>query len=174
MATSVMTFNKIRQLKDEGLRAPAGVGADREGIETVEPSEIAMLLPIGSYKGYGISMVVEILCSLLTGMPYGPHIPKMFEAPMNAKRHLGHFVTATRIDCFQDLGLFRKRLSKMMNEIRREPRLDKDVPIQVAGDPEKRIARERNKHGIPLMPNEMKALSAIGLEYGMSLNVKRR
>ena len=138
MATSVVTFNKIRRLRDEKMSAPASVGANKDGIETTDPNEITMLLPVGGYKGYGLSMVVEILCGLFTGMPYGPHIPKMFEAPMSAKRFLGQFVIAIRIDCFQDKEVFKKRLSEMMKELRNEPSLDKNIPVQVAGDPEKK------------------------------------
>src|SRR3989338_7446559 len=68
MSTSMVTFNKIRQWREEGVTAPNGVGADENGSETTDPNEITMLLPIGGYKGYGLSMLVEILTSLLTGM----------------------------------------------------------------------------------------------------------
>lgn len=167
MATSVVTFNKVRQWREEKKPAPPGIGADKEGRETTDPDRITMLLPIGGYKGYGLSMVVEILCSLLTGMPYGPHIPKMFEAPMSEKRFLGHFISAIRIDCFQDKDAFKKRLSLMISELRKEPRIDKNVPVQVAGDPEKRNVAERIKKGIPLKSNEFEAFKKIGDEYGI-------
>ncbi|MDR4508757.1 MAG: Ldh family oxidoreductase [Candidatus Brocadiaceae bacterium] len=170
MATSIVTFNKIRQLRDEGLPAPAGVGANRDGIETTNPHEITTLLPVGGYKGYGLSMVVEILCSLLTGMPYGPHIPKMFEAPMNAKRFLGHFVTAMRIDCFQEKETFKERLSAMIKEIKNEPVLDTENAIQVAGEPEQKNYAERTKNGIPLKMTEYEAFQRISKEYNTELS----
>lgn len=169
MATSIFTFNKIKQLREEGLLAPAGVGADSEGIETTDPGEIAALLPIGGYKGYGLSMAVEILCSLLTGVAYGPHIPKMFEAPMSEKRFLGHFIIAMRIDRFQDKDLFKERLSKMMNEIRSEPPLDKDVPVMVAGDPEKKIAKVRQAEGIPIKRDLLETFVNIGKVYEVDI-----
>lgn len=174
MATSVVSFNKIRQLREEELTAPDGAGADSEGIETTNPDEIKMLLPIGGYKGYGLSMAMEILCSLLTGMPYGPHIPKMFEAPMDKKRFLGHFIIAIRIDCFQDKDIFKERLSLLINELRSEPPLDKSIPIRVAGDPEKRNAEERNKKGIPLKPAEYETFKKIGKEYGVNFDFKEK
>jgi len=165
MATSIVTFNKIKQLRDEGKEAPVGVGADKDGVETTDPNEITTLLPIGGYKGYGLSMMVEILCSLLTGAPYGPHIPKMFEAPMTEKRFLGHFISAIRIDCFQDKETFKERLSGMMHEIRNEPLSDKNVPIKVAGDPEKETVGNRGKTGIPVEESLFKALLKISKEY---------
>lgn len=169
MATSVVTFNKIRQLREEGLPAPAGVGANKEGIETTNPNDITMLLPFGGYKGYGLSMVIEILCSLLTGMPYGPYIPKMFEAPMSQRRFLGQFIIAMRIDCFQDKEVFKERLSVMMKELRNEPSIDGNVSVQVAGDPEKRSYVERMKKGIPLKPLEYEAFQVMSKEYNIKL-----
>ena len=170
MATSVVTFNKIRQLREARAPAPSGVGADKDGVETTNADDIMMLLPIGGYKGYGLSIMIEILCGLLTGMPYGPHIPKMFEAPMSAKRMLGQFVLAIRIDCFQNVDVFKRRMAAMVRELRNEPPIDKNVPVQVAGDPEKRVVMERLKHGIPLRENEYKALEKLGAEYGIELN----
>lgn len=169
MATSVVTFNKIRQLREEGLPAPSGVGADREGVETADPDKITMLLPIGGYKGYGLSAVIEILCGLLTGMPYGPHIPKMFEAPMSQRRFLGQFIIAMRIDCFQDKAVFKRRLKELADELRSEPSMDRDMPVQVAGDPEKKEAALRIKKGIPLKRAEFIALKNIGKECGAKL-----
>lgn len=168
MATSTVTFNKIRQWREEGVSAPPGVGANHEGEETTDPHEITALFPIGGYKGYGLSMAIEILCSLLSGMPYGPHIAKMFEAPLSQKRFLGHFISAIRIDCFQDVRLFKSRLSTMMNELRREPRYDPNIPVQVPGDPEKQTARQRATEGIPLASAEFESLSKIAKECDVS------
>lgn len=172
MATSIVTFNKIKQLREEKKQAPEGVGADKDGAETTDPNKITTLLPVGSYKGYGLSMMVEILCSLLTGMPYGPHIPKMFEAPMNEKRFLGHYVSAMRIDCFQEKDVFKKRLSEMIREIRNEPAFDANTPIQVAGDPEKIKTEKRKKEGIPLARNIYDMFICIGRDYGIDLRGK--
>jgi ureidoglycolate dehydrogenase (NAD+) len=167
MATSVVTFNKIRQLRENGLKAPSSVGADSRGVETTDAGEIAMLLPIGGYKGYGISMMIEILCSLLTGMPYGPHIPKMFEAPMSQKRFLGQFIIAMRIDRFCGKSEFKKRLSMMMKELRNEPAMVKHIPVRVAGDPEKANSAERLKKGIPLGRKEYEAFKDIAEKYNI-------
>ena len=169
MATSMITFNKVKQLRQAKTLAPAGAGADASGVETTDPNQITMLLPSGGYKGFGLSMMVEILCSMLTGMPYGPYLSKMFAAPINEKRFLAHFITAIRIDCFQDKKVFKNRLSMMMNEIRKGSALDVNTPVQVAGDPEKKTALHRTRHGITLDDAEYASLKAAGKEYGIEL-----
>ena len=165
MATSHMTFNKVKQFGQEGKELPEGIGFDQEGRETQNPEEVVMLAPIGGYKGYGLSMAIEILCGLLTGMQYGRHIPKMFEAPLSQKRFLGHFIIALRINCFQAMDVFKERFSHMIQELRNEPCMDTSNPIQMPGDPEKNIFRIRKKAGIPLSLEEYSVLQSIGQEY---------
>lgn len=170
MATSVVTFNKVRQWREMGQEAPPGTGADREGNETTSPHDMVMLSPFGGYKGFGLGFAIEMLCSILTGMPYGPNIPKMFEAPMNQKRFLGHFLIAMRIDSFQPIDLFKKRLSQLMNEIRREPRKNSDIPIQIAGDPEKNVFLERTQNGLPLSLRDYELFKKLGGQYQIDLD----
>ena len=55
----------------------------------------------------------------------------------------------------------------MMKELRNEPRFDKDIPIQVAGDLEKRSYAERCKKGIPLKLFEYGGFKKISEEYGV-------
>jgi len=169
MATSTITFNKVLQLREEERQAPNGSGADKNGIETNDPRKIVSLLPVGGYKGYGLSLMVEVLCALLTGMPFGPYIPRMYDAPIEEKRNLGHFFAAIRIDAFSDLDVFKGRIKKMVNELRDQTPCDPDVPVQVAGDPEKRICEERQKTGIPIGPVDVKFYMQAAIDYGIIL-----
>lgn len=167
MATSVITFNKVLQLREEDLLTPAGVGADAMGRETRDPHQIVNLLPVGGYKGYGLSLMVEVLCSLLTGAPFGPYIPRMYHAPIEAKRHLGHFFIALQIDAFVPLNIFKQRMQQLAEELRKSSPVDPDIPVQVAGDPEKRIAEKRKLSGIPLRGVDIEFFKQISDHYGI-------
>lgn len=170
MATTIYNFNKIKQLRDKKHHAPQGVGADLEGADTTDPEKISMLLPIGGYKGYGLGLMVEILCSIMTGMPFGPHIPSMYKAPLNEKRFLGHFISAIRIDCFQKEADFKRRLSELLSGLRNEPRADENIPVMVAGDPEKNTSSIRSKEGIPLKEAECETFRSLAAEYGIKFD----
>jgi len=172
MATTLFNFNKIKQFREKEARVPEGVGADENGKETTDPRRISMLLPAGGYKGYGLSLMVEVLCGILTGMPFGSHISSMYKAPMNERRMLGHFICAIRIDCFQDKKIFKRRMAELVKELRSQPPIDKNIPVQVAGDPEKKNAQIRGKEGIPLTHMEYEAFEKISREYGIALNVR--
>ncbi|MDD9303634.1 MAG: Ldh family oxidoreductase [Desulfobacter sp.] len=171
MATSIITFNAVRQLQERGEKAPENVGTDKNGIPTTNADEIKMLLPVGSYKGYGLSLMVEILCSMLTGMPYGPHISKMFES-IEQKRYLGQFVGAMNINGFIPVEEFKTRMAQMIDELRNAPRLDPDKSVMVAGDPEKIRFSDRSVKGIPVTPAELEGFQQLSITYGLGVDLE--
>ena len=138
MATSVVTWNKIKQCKEKGQKIPSGIGADKKGKATQNVGQVASLLPIGGYKGFGLSMMIEVFCSLLSSMPFGRDIVSMYKAPIHKKRHLGHFFVAINISDFVNINVFKRRCKQMMDEVRREPKIFRRGVIMVSGDPEKR------------------------------------
>lgn len=171
MATSVITFNRVLQLREEGRFAPHGTGADEAGNETTDPHKISNLLPVGGYKGYGLSLMVEILCALLSGMPFGPDIPRMYDAPIGDKRNLGHFFIAIRIDAFVKTDVFMRRMRDLARRLRSEPSLDSDRSVQVMGDPEKKIAGVREEKGIPLRDVDVDFFERAARDYGFDFRV---
>ena len=52
----------------EGEKLPGEYAADEQGNPTSDPNLARSLLPIGTYKGYGLAAMGEILCGVLTGM----------------------------------------------------------------------------------------------------------
>jgi len=170
MATSITTFNEIRRLRETGGTAPEGVGADSEGRPSTDPNQITMLTPVGGYKGYGLSLMVEILCSIMTGMNYGPHISKMFEKLEN-KRHLGQFVSSLNISAFQEVDVFKERMSLLVNELRNEPTLEPGKQVMVADDPQKRNFARRSKEGIPVTEAELAQFRKLNETYKLNVEL---
>jgi len=165
MATSAITFNRVMQHKESNSQIPTDSVADADGNPTTDPDKAKYLLPIGDYKGYGLSMMVDVFCSLLSGMPCGIDVSEMYSGKMSKRRHLGHFFTAMRVDCFEEISVFKRRLADMMKALRSEPRRDKDVPVQVPGDPEKKIAEIRTKEGIPVSRQLLDSFVQLGKNY---------
>jgi LDH2 family malate/lactate/ureidoglycolate dehydrogenase len=164
-APSFITWNRVRQYREEDKEVPPGIIVDANGNETMNPHEATQLFPIGGYKGFGLAMVVDILCGLLTGMPVGRDISNMFKDPISQKRFLGQFYMAIRIDAFQPLKLFKERTKKMMDDIRSEPLKDENSKVMVPGDPEKRNFADRIKNGIPLKEHDLQAFRAVAERY---------
>lgn len=166
-STTQMSANKIRVYGEHGLELPPLCGADEQGNETRVPGEVVQLLPIGDYKGFGIAMIVDILCGLLSGMPVGDSISDMFNDPLSQKRLLGQFYGALRIDVFEDPDRFKARLQDLAERIRRQPRRDPDTPVQVPGDPEKAFQADREADGIPITEKDLAQLKSVAMELGI-------
>jgi len=167
MATSLVSWNKIIQFKENGEAIPDGWGYNSNGIETNDPEKVVSLVPIGNYKGFGLSMFVDIFCSLLTGMPYGPDICRMYADPIEQKRMLGHFFIAIDVKSFQNIDLFKDRLKTMMDAVRNGPPMNSESKIMVPGDPEKKNYEIRIKKGIPLDRTTFEAFHRIADELNI-------
>jgi ureidoglycolate dehydrogenase (NAD+) len=149
MATSVLSMHAVRsRLRTGGLLAP-GQGYDADGKETRDPAAVRCLGPIGGYKGFGLGMMVELLCGVLSGGPVGPEIIPIGER-LDTPRCLSQFFMAVDISRFHDPRMFAQRLQSIADAVRALPRVDPDVPVMIPGDPEKHCLRQRLVTGIPV------------------------
>ena len=121
MATATVSWNRVLNYRRTGEPLPSGWAADATGLDTADAGAAAMLQPLGGYKGFGLGMAVEILCSLLADGPAGSEILPMFTAPLTAKRHLSHFFLAVRVDAFVAAERFAERLADLARRLRAAP-----------------------------------------------------
>jgi LDH2 family malate/lactate/ureidoglycolate dehydrogenase len=66
-ATSVIAMGRVQQLKREGLPLPPMAALDRFGKPTTDAHQAVSLLPFGAHKGYGLSLIDEIIGALVGG-----------------------------------------------------------------------------------------------------------
>lgn len=160
MACSLITWNKLKMKRTEGVSVPAGVAADENGIETLDPESASCLMPIGGYKGYGLASMVDVLCGVYTGMPFGRQIPSMYGSPIDQPRNLGQFYMVLRCDGVIDQAAFVNRMQEMTSEVRLEPSASTGT-VMLPGDKEIQEARRRRAQGIPLDELIISELTAV-------------
>jgi ureidoglycolate dehydrogenase (NAD+) len=66
-ATSVIAMGRVQQLKREGKPLPANAAVDKDGRPTTDPDKAVSLLPFGDHKGYGLSLINEIVAGFIGG-----------------------------------------------------------------------------------------------------------
>jgi len=66
-ATSVVAMGRVQQLAREGKPLPAGAAVDEAGQMTTDPLKAKSLLPFGAHKGYGLSLMNEIISAFIGG-----------------------------------------------------------------------------------------------------------
>src|SRR4029077_15236890 len=72
MSTCVIAEGKIKVALNKGVKVPHDCILDGEGRPTSDPqtfyaSPPGAILPFGGHKGYGLSVVAEVLAGALTG-----------------------------------------------------------------------------------------------------------
>lgn len=169
MSTTSIPYGKIALAKTENKPIPSDWGFDEHGNPTTDPEKIAGLHPIAGPKGSGLAMIIDIFSSILSGMPWGPHVNAMY-GQLNEPRKLGHFIMALDIDKLMPLDLFKRRLREMLREFNALPPakgFDRVYyPGQRAGE---RLQRRRVK-GIPIDPGLYQELEELGQKLNVPLH----
>ena len=165
MATSTVALNKVKvyQLNDKPI--PPGWVLDGDGqpvtdpdraVETLRNRPEGGLTPVGgtaemsSHKGYGLAMMVHILGGVLSGASFSP-IRNKTQRPQDPD-NLGHFFMAVDPKAFRPEGAFEADLDAAIDVLHATPPADPELPVLVAGDPERTTRERRLKHGIPIPP----------------------
>lgn len=173
MATTAVALGKIELALRKNERIPEGWALGKDGKVTTDPAQAydtSLLMPLGGeernsgYKGYGLGLMVEVLCGVLSGSEFGPNI-----RPWKT----GHRV-ANLGQCFMAIDPqavapgTEERLSALLAQMRALPSTG-DEPVMVAGDPERsHMAKVDRDGGITYHANQLKASEDFAKHMGVA------
>ena len=142
-----------------------------DGARTTDPVAAmdGPLLPIGDYKGVGLSLVTDILTGVLTGSLFGGQV---FQDDLDYD--VAHPMLAIDPDAFMPRARFEERLEALIAEVLAAPPVDPDRPVQLPGEAEQRRARERLQRGIPVDRKTVAGLRELGAELGVPFSLEPR
>jgi len=172
MATTTAAAGKLELAARLEKSIPTGWALDEKAQATQDPriaQRARRLLPLGgsrdngSHKGYGLAVLVEILCGVLTGTV----------TALNADQDpRGHFFGAIRVDAFRPVAEFKKDMDRLIRELKSTPPIEGQRRVYVAGEIEFETAEERAERGIPLLPSVLKGLREVSEELGLLYNLE--
>jgi LDH2 family malate/lactate/ureidoglycolate dehydrogenase len=171
MANSVVARGKIRMAAKEGKPIPADWAVDKNGVPTTDPRAAleGFLLPVGGYKGYGITLIVDLLTGVLADSCYGPRVQGL--DVVEAIGGVGHTFMAIDVAAFDDIAAFKARTDAYIGEIKDSKKAAGVEQIYLPGELEFLKEQERRRTGIPLHINIIKDLRAIAEETGVPLRL---
>ena len=174
MATTVAAYGKVKAKAQRGEMMPEGWMIDRQGKPLLDPtkSEEGFLLPIGGYKGYGLSLIVGILAGTLNGAAMGRQVID-FNKDFSTTTNTGQAIAIIDPSAFGDITEFKQNVDTLVRELRgsdRMPGVDRNwLPGEQSH--EKRLSNEA--HGIVLAPSLMKQLNDLAAQLNITpLNVQ--
>ena len=179
MSTTVVTRGKIEVYNRLEKEIPTGWAVGANGHAAHEPGRIlddmfhrigGGILPLGGlgetfggHKGYGLAVMVDILCAVLSGSAFGTEISDT----ANSSARVSHFFGAISIERFREPAGFRQDMDRMLRELRDSPAAEGADRVYFAGQKEFEMEAECAAAGIPLVDKTWNQLQEIGRQYGV-------
>ncbi|MFM7582199.1 MAG: Ldh family oxidoreductase, partial [Caldilinea sp.] len=135
-----------------------------DGRETDDPAAAmdGTLLPMGEYKGYGLSLLTDVLTGVLGGGGYGV-IP--YRDP--ARQEVAHQFIAYQIDWFMERQAFYANLQEFIGMVKASRTRPGVAEILLPGELEWRRQQEKLRGGVPLDPDVYADLRQLASEVGV-------
>jgi LDH2 family malate/lactate/ureidoglycolate dehydrogenase len=164
---SVVAGNKLALAKRLGQTVLPGWITDEHGNPIMEEAPLPekyMLLPLGStreggsQKGYALSVISEIVTSLLCASGAGP------------RRRAGsvHHFLAYDIASFSEPHEFMADLDQYLTDLLECPTVSGEGRVLYSGYPEARTEAHRREHGIPYHPEVIEWFRTATAEHGVA------
>ena len=168
MATTTAAAGKLELAARRGASIPLGWALNDKAEPTSDPriaQKARRLLPLGgtreggSHKGYGLAILVEVLCGVLTGT---------VTALNQNQDPRGHFFAALRIDAFRPVAEFKSDMDRLIRELKSTRPIEGQERVYVAGELEFETAKDRTAKGIPLLGSVVNDLRDVGKQLGIT------
>lgn len=154
----------MRWYQRTGRPMPASWALTADGRETTDPGEAmdGPLLPIGAYKGYGLSLVSDVLAGVMTGALFGLDV---FQDEANYD--VGHVMMAVDPHVFLGREAFEARLATFVAQVKSAPPIDPAEPVRLPGELEHERMAQRRRDGVPLDLETVAGLRALAGRLGV-------
>jgi len=175
MATSVWARGKIMVHLARGEELPEGVFMDPDGNSTTDPgwyTKGGVLRNLGGeiagYKGFGLSLLVEILTGALTEGGVS-NSEEYRSRPFYGGN--GIFMMAIDVGQITELDAFKRRVDDLLSTVRDSPTAPGYEEILIPGEPERLKKEKRLKEGIYVEDKTWGDLKALAEELDVKIPV---
>jgi LDH2 family malate/lactate/ureidoglycolate dehydrogenase len=170
MSPTVAAFGKVRLKAQRGEPMPVGWMIDREGKPLTDPkrADEGHLLPIGDYKGSGLSLIIGLLAGALNRAALGRDVVD-FVKEAGTPTNTGQAIAAISIDAFMPADAFKRSVDGIVRDIRNSPRLPGVERIWLPGEQSHAKLLDRRAHGVPMPKALRDSLDAVARDLNVEL-----
>jgi L-2-hydroxycarboxylate dehydrogenase (NAD+) len=181
-ATTTVPKGKFEVYARKEKQLNPGWAIDAQGHETLDP-QVALkgaLLPLGGFgvdngghKGYGLGLLVDILCGVLSGGAFGDELPLPTDGPLPGK--ISHFFAAFKIDGFRDPARLQARHGRRAARVQ---------GLGQSAGPRTHLRRRRDRstrrplynreHGVPVHVKVWDGLEKLAGELDLPFDVEQK
>ncbi len=188
MATSTVPRGKLEVYRRLEKSIPLGWATDETGEPTSDTGRVldnfkeragGGLLPLGGagellggHKGYGMALLVDVLCGVLPGAAYADLVYPRDEEGNPLPSAIGHFFGAWRVDAFRPVDEFKAAMDDLQRRLKDAPKAEGQERIYIHGEKEYEAMERISREGVPLNPKVAAALQGIADELGVAYDLE--
>jgi LDH2 family malate/lactate/ureidoglycolate dehydrogenase len=167
MATATIALGKIAQHKIRGLPLPEGAALDSDGLPTTDAAKAVTPLPMGGAKGSGMSLMFELMTSVLVANPIVA--PFHAKAPGGRKHRQNAAMLAIDVAAFGNVDTFRSSVDAAVGAIKGLPAATDNAEVMLPGERGAKTFLQRTQEGIPIPPKTWEALVEAAQAVGVTI-----
>jgi LDH2 family malate/lactate/ureidoglycolate dehydrogenase len=170
IANTAVARGKVYLARQRGERIPDGWALDAEGRPTSDPRAAieGIILPMAGHKGYGITVMMDVLSGVLTGSGFAAEVHGPYQAERRSR--CGHLAMALNIEAFQPLAEFNARMERYIAELKSVPLAPGSEEIFYPGEIEARNDARHRAEGLELPQATLADLHAVARETGIGFD----
>jgi uncharacterized oxidoreductase len=163
-ATSGVAEGKLKMARAKGEMIAPGLLLNSDGQESTNPADFysgGVLLPFGGHKGYGLSVMIELLGGALSGKAPAP-LPEYGGGN-------GTLLLALTIGPFVPVEQFIDQTRRFEDELKATPPAEGATEVLLPGEPEMRERRRRIRDGVPIPDQVWAGIQALADELHVTI-----
>lgn len=156
IATTAASHGTIKVARQAGERLPVGWVVDPDGEPITDPNRAdeGFLVPIGGYKGAGLTIAIGLLAGVLNGAAFGHEVVD-HRADQTTPTNTGQLMVVFRADLFRPMSDALADLTRHLESLRTS-----GGPVRLPGDEAARLAAENLRLGVDIPAPVRTALDA--------------
>jgi LDH2 family malate/lactate/ureidoglycolate dehydrogenase len=167
IATTAASHGTIKVAAREGRPLPEGWVVDADGRPITDAARAAegFLVPMGGYKGSGLTIAIGLLAGVLNGAAFGADVidhRRDEVTPTNT----GQAILVLAPDLFRPRGEVLADLTRHLDDLRNSGSHDGSA-VRLPGDEAARTQAENETHGIPVSDSLATELDRLAAELGV-------
>jgi LDH2 family malate/lactate/ureidoglycolate dehydrogenase len=169
MSPAAAARGKVRRAARRGETIPLGFALDAQGRPTTDPNAAlngGVMQPIGGPKGSGLSMLMDVLCGVVTGAACAGEVGNQF-LDYDRPQNVGHFLLAMKPDLFVSRDEYLRRMDRLARRVHGCARAEGFDEILMPGERERRFEAKYRRIGVPYNAKELAELQNEAARAGL-------
>jgi L-2-hydroxycarboxylate dehydrogenase (NAD+) len=167
IATTATSHGSIKVAAREGRPMPEGWVVDTDGRPITDPARAGegFLVPMGGYKGSGLTIAIGLLAGVLNGAAFGADVVD-HRRDQTTPTNTGQAILVLRPDLFRPAAEVRADLTRHLDDLRNSRSRDGN-PVRLPGDEAARTQADNESLGVHIGDSLVRDLHKLASDTGV-------